>query len=197
MAEPNPTPATAESSATPDPGTRARNRGYLVALFAIAFAPMLIATVMYRTGWVSGAATNHGEMLQPVIGIDAVAVGLEVPSEAWRLLLVVPDACTDDDCIAALDRLRSLHMLLNREVSRARRVLVTPRPDAARAALGEAFPKLRIVAPAPAGSIPPVTAPTVYIADPLGNVMMRYRRDQIGAPLLDDFERLLKLSGIG
>ena len=37
----------------------------------------------------------------------------------------------------------------------------------------------------------------VFIADPLGNVVLYYEFSQAGGPVLDDLKRLLKVSQIG
>ena len=37
----------------------------------------------------------------------------------------------------------------------------------------------------------------VFLADPLGNIMMAFPDDKVGKPLLEDLKLLLKLSKLG
>lgn len=183
-------PGTAQSEAL-----RWRNRLILIALFAGVFGPMVVAMLLYRTGWIEGARTNHGELLDPVRPVAELSSALPDRPGLWSLVLRVGDACADPECRGHLDRLRRLHLLLNRDVARVERVLVTERAAAAAEALRTTFPRLRVVDPG-TGTLG-ADGPVVFLVDPLGNVVLRYRPDQIGEALLEDLEHLLDLSGIG
>ena len=183
------------ATAVPSEALRWRNRLILIALFAGVFGPMLVAMLLYRTGWIEGGRSNHGELLDPIRPVSALSSELPQRSGVWSLALRVPDACVDATCRGHLDRLRRLHLLLNRDVARVERVLVTERAEDAVAALREPFPRLRVVAPG-SGTLG-AEGVAVFLVDPLGNVVLRYGPEQIGEPLLEDLEHLLDLSGIG
>lgn len=188
-------PASGPRGGPPTEAVRWRNRMVLIGLFAGVFGPMLVAMLLYRSGWIEGGRTNHGELLDPVPPVAELSSELRERRELWRLVLRTSGACADDPCRERLDRLRRLHLLLNRDVARVERVLVTEAAAEAAPALSEPFPRLRVVGPGTGTLGGGETA--VFLVDPLGNVVLRYRLDQIGEPLLDDLEHLLDLSGIG
>jgi hypothetical protein len=174
---------------------RLRNRLVLVGMFAMVFGPMFFARFLYDSGAVSGGATNHGELLDPVQPVQALSAELPAQPGLWSMALRVDGDCSDVACRDALHMLRQLHVLLNRDAGRVQRVLVSEAAEPVRQALAADYPRLRMVAPA--GGRLAAGENAVFLVDPLGNVVMRYRLEQIGEELLDDLERLLKLSGIG
>ncbi|HEY6599214.1 MAG TPA: hypothetical protein VIZ30_07875, partial [Pseudomonadales bacterium] len=62
-------------------------------------------------------------------------------------------------------------------------------PDAS---LSEAYPELVLFS-----TSTETLREGVYIADPLGNVVLRYEFRDAGKPVLDDLKKLLKVSHIG
>ena len=183
------------------PNRTRRNRAAFLGLVAIAVVPLVVAYLMYRSStdgrlW---GTTNQGEFVAPVFQLESL--GLESldgapglgPEPVWRLLTVTDGACSEG-CETGLHQLRQLHLLLNRDAPRLRRVLVyigaLESTEAQR--LGEAYPELRFVR-----GHPGPLRPGIFLVDPLGNVVLYYRYDQAGRPVLDDLKRLLKVSQIG
>lgn len=178
-----------------------RNRWALLALVAVAVMPLVAAYWLYRTGRGSEPwdTTNHGALIEP--HSDLASLGLSPVEDAprlgaervWRLLTVTEGGCAED-CAAALHQIKQLHVLLNKDAPRVRRILVFvgPVPEGRIAELGERFPEL-----AYARGSPGPLRDGVFIVDPLGNLVLYYRFDQAGRPVLDDLKRLLKVSQIG
>ena len=50
---------------TVDTRTRNRNRGLLIAIFAMFFGSMLVAGLLRFSGWRPAGTQNNGELLQP------------------------------------------------------------------------------------------------------------------------------------
>ena len=113
--------------------------------------------------------------------------------DVWWLLLVTPGRC-DAPCADAMHQLRQLHVLLNKDASRVRRGWVSASLDGERQAAS--YPKMSLFR-GTARQMEPAVSDAVYIVDPHGNLVLRYRLDQVGKPLLNDLKRLLKLSQIG
>lgn len=177
-----------------------RNRRALLGVIAVAVVPLLVAYVLFHASrsaepW---GMTNNGVLLDPPLeltklGLIGIGADSGIARRSWHLI-VVSDADCVNDCAAALRQLRQLHVLLNKEATRVRRTLVflgavpTKRVSELRAQ----YPGLGY-----ARGHPGALHAGVFIADPLGNVVLYYAFDQAGRPVLDDLKRLLKVSQIG
>lgn len=177
-----------------------RNRGTLLGVVAVAVVPLLAAYVLFHLnrGAEPWATTNNGLLLDPPVelaklGLTGIGANSTLAERAWRLI-VVSDADCVADCAAALQQLRQLHVLLNKEATRVRRTLVFlgPVPMDRVSELRARYPDLGY-----ARGHPGPLRPGVFIADPLGNVLLYYAFGQAGRPVLDDLKRLLKVSQIG
>ncbi len=195
------------STETPDRAQRIRNRLVLIGIFALALGPLGVSYLMFGHFSSTGpwATTNEGEWVEPrldVVDLDLRSMRGDALTELetdsrWHLLLIADNSCVDD-CGEALHMLRQLHVLLNRDARRVRRALIY-RDAATRAELehfGIEYPELilgRTGAPEPAASL----EPGAYILDPLGQLILYYRYDQVGRPLLEDIRHLLKTTQQG
>jgi hypothetical protein len=75
-----------------------------------------------------------------------------------------------------------------------------PGLDASAAVIKSSAPESSAGVTTLAGAVTPgvtVTAPRVYLIDPLGNLMMSYAADAKSKGMLEDMKRLLRLSSIG
>ncbi|MDZ7668362.1 MAG: hypothetical protein U5Q16_02695 [Gammaproteobacteria bacterium] len=140
------------------------------------------------------ATTNHGRFVQPPVTVEelGIASATDEPLEAGKWWLwVVPQGPCDQTCRNALYQLRQLHVLLNRDAARVRRALLGAQPADA-AELTETYPRLQMLS----GNLSSLDR-GIYIVDPLGNLVFYYTFDQGADDILDDLERLLKVSQIG
>ena len=112
-------------------------------------------------------------------------------SGSWWLVTVANGAC-ESECQAALHQLRQLHVLLGRDAERVKRALVELGHAGSDASLQHSYPELGRF-----GGPDDALSPGVYIVDPLGNVVLRYRYGDAGKPVLEDLKQLLKVSHIG
>ena len=100
--------------------------------------------------------------------------------------------------------LKQVHTSLNKEIKRVRRVLIVPaKPnEAVFESLQKQYPDLVILSGADAETIKFAsqfkgTAGSVYLVDPLGNLMMRYPQNMNPKGMLTDLKKLLKNSWAG
>ena len=184
---------------TPPVGRRGRQTLYL--LIVLFFVPVAVAFYMYYgADWRPVGQTNHGELLTPV---KALPAGAEVLREKWSLVYVGDGAC-DADCREALVFARQTRLSLNQEMQRVERIFIATGeccdrpylesvhaglkvvevPDAAASALVQAFPEKD-------------RGHTLFVVDPLGNLVLAYDVHQAPKGLLTDLKKLLKLSHIG
>lgn len=198
----------------PDRVAVARGRRTLLGLAALFFVPLMVSFWLYYAGgWRPQGTTNHGELILPARPLAAapftLADGL-TPARAdlfrgkWSLVYIGDGNCTTEDCRKSLWLIRQTRLLLAEDMSRVQRVLVAADGCCDAAFLGTEHPGLEVVRADPAATAAfvaqfprPDPAHSVYVVDPLGNLMMRFDSRQDPDGLLDDMKKLLKLSHIG
>jgi len=180
-----------------------KGRWQLMALALLFFVPTLAAMVLVFTNWRPAGFTNNGELVQPAEQLDPEAweaVGQEeVPVLKGDWLLVVPQttAC-QTECRERLDVLNRARVALDRDIERVRLVVLQPntRDQAVIAADDSADLLTLAAAPAVVAALSqhdgePMAA---HIVDYRGFHVMRYAAPLDAAGLLDDLEKLLRLS---
>ena len=205
-------------SATPAE-LRARNLRTLAALASLFLLPLALAFfTYYGTDWRPSGHLNHGQLISPVRPLPAVAlprVSLEtstpeappptaIPFRShWSLVYVGGGDC-DAACREALYVMRQTRLGLNNDMTRVERVFLVSRECCNRSFLARehaglvvldtsAPPAERLLAPFP----PAGREHTLFVVDPLGNLMMSYDVRDNPRGLLEDLKRLLRLSHIG
>jgi len=126
-----------------------RNRFFGLLILIIVTAPMLLAYVMYQTGWgISSSTTNKGELLTPALSIQDLQVIDEdnvfekmfsnttdnsplnddmtkkSTGKKWRLLVPVTEACSDV-CQQNLYTTRQVHIRLAEKAYRVERIILS------------------------------------------------------------------------
>ena len=175
--------------------------------------PMLVATVMFYTGWGVPANTiNKGELLSPPISIEDLSLSeqdqtltrLYQPEakKQWRLLVPVAQNC-DEICQQNLYLTRQVHIRLAEKAYRLERVLLLMEklPDNELERLKAEHPETVIVYTTPESlsrwlSPTQITEDTItshyYMVDQQGFAMMAYDTSHEGQDLLSDIKRVLK-----
>ena len=181
----------------------------LASLFLVPFAVAI--WLYYFSAW-RPAVAAHGELIDPPRQLPAIALSLpdggraspDVLRGSWSLVYLAGRSCAEN-CTKALAELARVRLALDKDATRVQRVLLHagdccapgfPGPGdedllvlGATGAEGEAF--LALFPPAPYGM------DSIYVVDPLGNLMMRHAAAGGAQGLLKDLERLLRLSSIG
>lgn len=200
------------ASGGPEP---ARGRRSLVALAALFFVPVAAAFWLYygAAGWRPGGATNRGELIDPAVplpvfefaGTDAKPIKEDLLRGRWTLIFIGAASC-DARCRDALYLTRQTRLALNKDAHRVRRVFLATGRCCIDAELAAEHADLVVAMPTQAQleTLSRLTqggatndAGRIYIVDPLGNLMMSYSAAAPDKALLDDLERLLRLSHIG
>lgn len=189
-----------------------RNLRTVGALAAIFLLPLLLSFWMYYgNAWRPATRTNHGELIEPVRALPGAelreANGAVAPanlfSEKWALAYIGNGAC-DETCRHALHFMRQTRLSLNNEMTRVARVFLATGTCCDRELLEREHPGLVIIdATGPeardlVNAFPTTDQPhSLFIVDPLGNLVMRYDTRDDPKGLLTDLKKLLKLSHIG
>ncbi len=198
---------------TLDPGLRARNLRTLALLAGLFLVPLALAfCTYYGSAWRPGRTVNHGVLISPprplpATSLPAVAgTGAAPPAELlrgqWSLVYLGSGGC-DAQCRQALFVMRSARLALNADMGRVAQVFLVQGQCCA-ADLAQQYPGVRLLDAAgePAAALlaqfPEAgRAHTLFVVDPLGNLMMSYDARENSRGLLEDLQKLLRLSHIG
>lgn len=193
---------------------RKKGRWLLLGLFALFLLPLLAVLFMVRYEWRPGGF-SHGELVAPPRLLQPVGLkdvqGVDFPVERWQsrwsLVMVARDGCSEE-CRTQVNRLRQVHVSLNKNMDRLQRILLATGQDAgdSLAALRQHYPDLAVLRGAETTQFArqfdrPGSAAgesgRVYLVDPLGNLMMTYPPGHDASGIRKDLERLLKYSWVG
>jgi cytochrome oxidase Cu insertion factor (SCO1/SenC/PrrC family) len=182
-------------------GPRARLVG-LAALFAAPIAASLVAYFWLRPA----PGASYGELLLPPATIttqrfDGAGEPFEFARLAGKWVLVASDSAScASSCLAKLVTLRQVRLALGRNAGRVERVFVIDDARVPEAGTLAGF-EGTLLAIAPKDVRLPSGVGNdrehIYLVDPHGNVMMRWRVGSDPRRMLGDLQRLLKASQIG
>lgn len=188
-----------------------RNKRLIPTLVALVFlGPIVVAVLLYYGGgerWRPSGSIAHGILLtQPRLlptGVMFLNEGATADfAGKWSLLYIGRGDC-DDACQEALYRTRQVRRALGKEMSRVQRLYISTsgKPDSG--FLATDHPGLLVMADGLASrdvvlaALGEFAEGDVFIADPIGNVVLRF---PAGTPMKDmheDLSLLLKASQIG
>jgi hypothetical protein len=192
---------------------RARNLRMLAGLGGLFLLPLAAAFwVYYGTDWRPLGHVNHGELItparplpdaHPAAAFEAETVPAQLFHQKWSLVYVGDGQC-GDTCRQALYVMRQTRLSLNNEMTRVERVFLVTSGCCARDFLMREHPGL-VVLNATDGSANDLLnafpaedrEQSLFVVDPLGNLMMRFDTRQKPKGLLEDLKKLLSLSHIG
>lgn len=179
---------------------RARNLRLLGLLAGLFLLPLALAFwVYYGTDWRPIRTVNHGELISPARPLPAYAgLPADLFRHKWTLVYIGNGQC-DDACRTALVVMRQTRLSLNNEMGRVERVFLATGECCAQEYLQHEHAGLKVLtAPADLSPFPAdARQQSLFIVDPLGNLMMRYDIRQDPKGLLQDLKKLLSLSHIG
>jgi hypothetical protein len=197
-----------------DPALRARNLRMLALLAGLFLVPLLLAfCTYYGSAWRPGRTVNHGVLITPARplpaaelpqapGTDAAAAQGTLLRGQWSLVYLGSGACAAP-CREALFVMRSARLALNSDMGRVAQVFLV-QGECCAADLAREYPGVRLLDATGAGAAALLQqfpqegrAHTLFVVDPLGNLMMSYDARENSRGLLEDLQKLLRLSHIG
>jgi hypothetical protein len=194
-----------------DPARRVhRGRRTLLLLALVFLGPMAIAMLLYFTGfrWRPEATTEHGVLYRPARPLpestmqlaDAPATSVPLAGK-WTLIHIGPGHC-DAACRTALVEMRQVRRALGRDRDRVQRLYLVTTGTADLAFLAAEHAGIGVLGPGPeAAALVDIAggaaAGEIFLADPLGNLVMRYPAGAGMEGIHADLARLLKISTIG
>ena len=197
---------------------RARSIRPLIAVLLVSLAPVVFALLAYYVpslGLRPGTRTHYGQLIEPqrpIPGDLALRDAQGRPYDLnqlkgqWLLISAGPGACPES-CVRGLFVLRNSHASQGKAVDRLERVWFITDDAPAAPVVEEAYAGTHVLRADPArladwlapGAAGPAAelARGLWIADPLGHLMMRFPDAQQPEAVRDDIRALLKNSRIG
>lgn len=180
------------------------DRRILYLLIVLFFGPLAASFALYYgTTWRPAEQVNHGELYTPARPLPEDEA-LSPLREEWSLVYVGDAACDTEACRQTLVFGRQVRLGLNKDMTRVRRVLLATANCCENGYLATEHEGLQVLD----ATLPGLAAAldhfpeqdreySLFIVDPLGNLVMRYDSRQDPKGLLTDLRKLLKLSHIG
>ena len=174
------------------------------------FGPLAVAIGMYYVGgdrWRPSGSVAHGVLLLPPRELPTGVMVLPDGATAdfggkWSLLYVGRGDC-DDPCKEALYRTRQVRRALGKEMSRVQRFFVATGGAPNTEFLAAVHPGILVMTEGLASrdavlaSLGTFAEGDVFVADPLGNVVLRFPAGTAMKDMHQDLQLLLKASQIG
>jgi hypothetical protein len=191
---------------------RPRGQRNVLLVASIFFVPVIVVFALYYGGlWSPSGTSAKGELIHParpleVAGLrlpDGKPAGIEAFQGKWSLIYIGDGAC-DEACRTALTYGRQTRLAAGKDMDRVQRLFITTanccnqeyldREQQGLVLLDASSPEAqKLLAQFPGDRVK-----SLFVVDPLGNLMMRHDATQvINKDLLTDLKKLLKLSHIG
>lgn len=205
---------------TPAPDARRRGRLQLLGIVALFVLPLALAWLLYGN-WRPTGSVHHGELLDPARPLSALAArgtddtgtGAGLPEDylrgRWTLAYLAAGECRQA-CRDGLYKIRQIRLALGgKNIDRIQTLGLLASPPGAElrdwlarehaamtVAVADSEDAAALRRPF-AGDKTDNTDDGVFVIDPLGNLLLRYRREAPPKDIIADLKRLLKLSRIG
>lgn len=198
------------------PTNTVHGRRNFVLITLLFLAPVVLGTTLYFSGWrPQGRALHHGELVQPAKPLSDIALRKTDGSESrlstlrgsWILITFSHLPC-NTACQNNLYKMQQVRLTQGKDAGRVQRVFITASGSGDAAALAAQYTGMQVFTGAPAELQKAAQefagdeksfneSERVYLIDPLGNLVLRYRADADPSGMRKDLARLLRLSQIG
>ena len=190
------------------PQGRSKKTFYLLALVFV--LPFTLAATLHLLN-LKPSGKSYGDLVQPPKSLTIPLLydvqGKKFKPKQWNKIwssVTLDDGLCAAPCQAQLHMIKQVHTSLNKEIKRVQRVLLVTaemKPEAFNE-LQKQYPDLIVLVGADAATVKfsaefKVVNGSVYLVDPLGNLMMSYPEKFDPKGLRSDLSRLLKNSWAG
>ena len=192
-----------------------KNHILILVIFGMSIIPFLIAWGLKENPQLLKGKTNNGQLVIPPLtterkdltGFDAFSTeNMSELAGHWLLVNVIPNNSCNESCIEAIHKTRQLRLMLNKELTRTRRIVLVLKdvaPETAGKWWEDDSTLLRVkVNEAVANKITEIRQGNIpdgmlFLMDPLGNLMMQYEPGFDPYNVKSDLMHLLRISQIG
>jgi hypothetical protein len=180
---------------------KANKKWQLRFLLFFGFAPVIAAWFIVGTGWgIPEGMVNHGELMEP--GLIVPKGVTELQNGRWGLVLIGDDC--GSTCKEQLILMQQVHKALGKEFGRLQSIWFKNRdqelfPAVKTGSVAEGMPDdvTEQVSRWLAEHQLPTNDYSIWLIDPLGNLVLRFSPGTDGKDILTDIRFLFKASKIG
>lgn len=187
-----------------------RGRRMLLFMLMVFALPVIVVLAMYGLDWQPGGK-SYGQLLAPPRGLQLAPLktvqGAMFSPQQWKdkwSLVYLANTDCGTSCLRQLHQMRQVHASLGKELARVQRVLILSGGEDANAVnrIVAQYPDLIVLAGPQVAALSAQFAASgaaedLFVVDPLGNLIMRYRADYEAKGLRKDMMRLLTYSWTG
>lgn len=184
--------------------TKKKNSSTLILLLVVFGLPVILAKLALDNNWFNKAATNRGELLDPILNFSEID---KRQSHKWRVMYVLPSNCLQT-CENALYSLSQIWVATGKESDRVEPVVVVTESSNAEKIQQldghEIINTLTTDDQTVNKVFKDASTDGIFLIDTLDNVILRYplniEKQQAvmqSRDILADIRKLLKLSRIG
>lgn len=179
-----------------------KSRKNFILVLVVFALPIILAKFALEFDWLKLGVTNKGTLLTNELTLTQLGVDNSDFKHQWLILLSLPKECVSE-CEQTLQAVHNSYVALGKYMPRVTPVALYQHTFTEKQRKQIARSQWRTIAMTDkAKKI--IDHPQVYIADPLGNVMMSYQiptetqqLNVFGKQILADMKTLLKLSKVG
>jgi len=192
-----------------------KNHLLILGIFGMSIIPFLIAWGLKENPELVKGRTNIGQLITPPVttersdlaGFDKFSAdNMGELSGHWLLVNVIPNNGCNEVCAEAIHKTKQLRLMLNKELTRTRRIVILLKdvaPETANQWWLDDGTLLRVkpngavakkIADIRQGNVPDGM---LFLMDPLGNLMMQYEPGFDPYGVKSDLMHLLRISQIG
>jgi hypothetical protein len=192
-----------------------KNHILIMVIFGMSVIPFLIAWGLKENPHLLKGQTNNGQLIIPPLttehtdlsGFDPYSTNnMSELTGHWLLVNIIPNNSCNESCIEAIHKTRQLRLMLNKELTRTRRIVLVLKEVTKEAAdqwWENDLTLLRVktndavakkIFTLRQGNIPDGM---LLLMDPLGNLMMQYEPGFDPYKVKSDLMHLLRISQIG
>lgn len=193
-----------------------QNRRTILIIFGLSIIPFGIAWYLSsHPQWVT-MGTNNGQLIIPVVTTERTEMtafdtfskhNKKELSAHWLLVNIIPDKHCNALCIEAIYKTRQLRLMLNKDLTRVRRVVLLFKDNGLEITKNSWWQEdTRLLHFKPTASLitkfeqiikGSVAEGMLFLIDPLGNIMMYYEPKFDPYKVKRDLKKLLTISQIG
>lgn len=192
-----------------------KNRLLILIIFGMSIIPFLIAWGLKENPGLLKGSTNKGQLITPIVttersdftGFDQFTRDnmAEMPGH-WLMINVIPADQCNQLCLEAIYKTKQIQLMLNKELTRTRRVVLVFKDVASETAAQWWRDDTRLLRVKPGAGLVKKLAEIrqgnvpegmLFIMDPLGNLMMQYEPGFDPYEVKNDLMHLLRISQIG
>jgi len=179
-----------------------KSRKSLMLLLSVFIIPIVMAKLALDNDWFNEGVTNSGTLVEQELTLSELDLKDEVLQKKWLIISQISDNCLDV-CKQSLYGVNQTFISLGKEMKRVVPVglYAAPLDKASLGNLKAGVWEFNHMTTAAKDHLDPAK---VYVADPLGNIILEYPQpttDQevlaFGKAMLSDLRKLLKYSRIG